>query len=188
MEPKRGRGKTVNPFERAMLNLFVYKLRKGKSVLSLGCGVGIPYEQFLCMLKCVITGVDGDKNAVVQAMVDVPRAKFVCENILTYNTKETFNGLLLIDAHQHLPKDTHRELFCKANNLLCEEGVLLVTVPPQNAMADGKLYDLDTTVNILDECGFKLIVSENQTEYGIKNDLNWVLLRKKPTTTSQMKM
>ena len=189
MEIKRGRGKSVNAFERAMLNLFAYKLRRGKSVLSLGCGVGIPYEQFLAMLKCVITGVDPDKTQVVQAMVDIPRAKMVCENILDYNTKEKYNGLLLVDSHYYLPKEKHHELFSKSAEMLLEDGILLITVPPQQSFDGGNAdyYDFDTTLRFLTESGFDLIVSENQNDYGIKNDLNWVLLRKRPSKTQQMK-
>ena len=189
METKRARGKSVNPFERAMLNLFVYKLRRGKNVLSLGCGIGIPYEQFLAMLKCVVTGVDPNKANLVQAMLNLPTAKLVCGNILEYEPTERYNGMLLIDAHYYLPKEKHLELFKKAFEMLSEDGVLLVTVPPQQNFGEDKLadyYDFDTTLRFLKESGFDLIVSEAQTTYGVPDDMNWVLMRKHPSNTQQM--
>ena len=67
----------------------------GNNVLDLCCGTG-RYSCLLSELGASVIGIDTDKKSIEQAKRKETNARFICENIKDFSTKEKFSAVVLL--------------------------------------------------------------------------------------------
>lgn len=104
-------------------------LAPGASVLDLGCGAGVPADRWLADAEFDVTGVDISPVQVDRAEHLVPGARFVCEDIATFETDpESFDAVISFYALIHVPLEDERRLFPRIARWLRPGGYLLAIV------------------------------------------------------------
>lgn len=95
---------------RSKLIISVYKkwIKKGDSVLDIGCGTGIVSEALKIKFSLKITGCDIDNNSLVQ----IPFRK-IASDTLPFKTK-SFDLTLLNDILHHMPKEKQAHMILEA--------------------------------------------------------------------------
>jgi SAM-dependent methyltransferase len=110
------------------LDLLVPCLKKGDSVLDLGCGCGIPVAQELATF-CNVMGVDISPVQVERARALVPAAKFQCQDMTTVNFEVgSFAAIVSLFAIIHVPLAEQRPLFDRISSWLQPCGYFLGSV------------------------------------------------------------
>src|SRR2546426_1369908 len=110
------------------LDLLTPHLKKGDSVLDLGCGCGIPVAQELATF-CNVTGVDISSVQVARARTLVPTATFQCQDMTTVQFDVgTFAAIVSLFAIIHIPLAEQRPLLDRISSWLQPGGYLLASV------------------------------------------------------------
>ena len=96
--------------------------------------IGSGYGTFCCILSkkrsgMEIVGIEVDKTRVDTAngrVVDDPNLEFTCGDILNCSTNKKFDVVTCIDVIHHIPREDHILVFKKINELLKDDGLLIV--------------------------------------------------------------
>ena len=76
----------------------------GANILDLGCGAGIPVARDLCSLGHKVIGVDGSKEQIAKAKINVPDAEFIQSDMSELDFLESsFDGISAFYSMTHLP-------------------------------------------------------------------------------------
>jgi cyclopropane fatty-acyl-phospholipid synthase-like methyltransferase len=111
-------------------------LQKGvKKVLDVGCGDGRLCAE-LASKGIKVTGIDFSNNAIDHCKRLVPKARFICQDILDPNalidSHNYFDAISLIDVIEHVPPKYHSRLLKKIHYSLNIEGTMVLAVPSIN--------------------------------------------------------
>ncbi len=184
------RKRNLLPFEKMMFDKVIKLLPKHGNILDLGCGNGYPYDYYFCSQGFNLVGIDFCQKHIQEAKKINTTAKYFLEDIETYNIDNNYDLVLMLFSLLHLPREKHKEMLKKVYNCLNHNGILLLTLRDEDAgsikykndFCDEEMiwsyYDYETYIKILKEIGFKIVYSENQNKYEIKESHNWVILVK----------
>lgn len=100
---------------------------QNKKILDIGCGTGVLTKFLLNLNAKEIWGID-----ISPKMIEIAKKKFsenkichfICEDILSYNSKNKFDTIIIYNAYPHLPHT--QALVNKINFLLNENGLLII--------------------------------------------------------------
>lgn len=160
-------------------HLPVYRkyIRAGQTILDIGCGGG-PFSIYAASRGARVKGVDLSEKAIAENRkaalgLGMETLEFACENFMDYCDATVYDVVMMTEVLEHLPDD--RGALAKVHELLCPEGLLLMSVPSVNAplhrrymrkfgrdpfderVGHLRRYDAVTVFNLLWEAGFGLV-------------------------------
>jgi ubiquinone/menaquinone biosynthesis C-methylase UbiE len=154
-----------------LLDEFIERLPENAKVLDAGCGAGIPISQMLSE-RFDVTGMDFSEAQIKLAKKNVPKAKFICQDMTKLDFPEdTFDGICSYYAIIHIPREEHQPMLANFYRMLKPGGFALLCLGAEHLVDDidenylgtrmyWSHYDIDTYLKILKDCGFSAIWSK----------------------------
>ncbi len=158
-----------------LLQELVQRLTPGARVLDAGCGAGVPVAQILSQHFDVI-GVDFSEAQIALARQMVPQAQFVCQDITDLQFPDgSFDAICSYYAIIHIPREEHRRLLQNLQRMLKPAGLALLCMGAGDSPGDYEddfqgtrmywsHYDAETNLQMLHQCGFRVIWSRFITD------------------------
>lgn len=154
-----------------LLKELVSRLPRGARVLDAGCGAGVPVARNLARTFDV-TGVDISERQIKLARRMVPKAKFLCDDILTVDfPDESFDAVVSYYAMFHVPRSKHKHILKNFHRILKPEGLALLCMgigdlPHSLEEYHGTImfwshYGSEKNLRILKDSGYNIIWFKN---------------------------
>lgn len=155
-------------------------LKRGSSILDVGCGAGIPIDSYFISKGMKVAGIDISEAQIELAKSYVPEASYDVRDM-----SELRNGEYLVNAAVsfyaifHTPKENHADLLKKFKSFLKPNGYLLITMGASDW--EGKEdnfcgsemywshYGAEKNIELIEEAGFEIIFSEVDNTGGEKH-------------------
>jgi len=127
---------------------------KFNSIVDIGCGDG----RFTSELSKVfpdanIVGIDYSERAINLAKAMNPGIPFIQMDITKSSTKEKYDVGILMEVLEHIPPEGVRNFLHGVSGLLCDGGVLFITVPHSNKPVEPKHFQHFTVDSLLNCLG-----------------------------------
>ncbi|QVK18268.1 class I SAM-dependent methyltransferase [Mycoplasmatota bacterium] len=181
----------LTKFEKESIDSFIISLKSPvKKVLDLGCGTGLPYDDYLVKNGCYLTGIDFSKKHISMAKKNIPNAKFIYDDFLSYKFSNKFTGILLFYSFFHIHRSNHNYLLKKIYNLLLDNGIVLMNVRSEDS-GDIKYKDnfcgkpmcwshfnFEKFHSMAISCGFSIKVLGDEKDYGSDESHIWIIMKK----------
>ena len=179
----------IRPEEEELFDKLFEKIPEKGEVVDLGCGTGEPFDRFLVDQGYDVTGVDLVEKHIYAARKHVPEAHFFQGDFFDVKAeKGKFDAVVSFYAIFHVPREEHSDLFEHINNLLREDGTILVTLggsemdEHQNEdWADSEMvwssYSQEKNLELIENAGFDIV--ETYEEESDEEHHLWVLAEKK---------
>lgn len=106
----------------------VFKEYKFNSALEIGCGIGI-ISEFIAKNVEVVLGIDISEENIKFAKATVSDVTFYCSDFLEYQAENKFDLITLFDVLEHIPKEIHRDVFKRINEISNKNTIILITIP-----------------------------------------------------------
>jgi ubiquinone/menaquinone biosynthesis C-methylase UbiE len=146
---------------------FTKLLPRNAKVLDAGCGTGIPYTKYLSDSGFDVIGVDFSEEMLRVARENVPKARFIEQNITRLDfANDFFDGLISISVIIHMPREKHEELFEQFHRILKPNGIMMVTMAHSEWEGIGKFcgeemfwshFGPAKSLQMIKESGFSII-------------------------------
>jgi ubiquinone/menaquinone biosynthesis C-methylase UbiE len=182
--------RTRNSEDVRLLHDFIERLPASAKVLDAGCGAGLPISQMLSE-QFDVTGVDFSEAQIELAKKNVPKARFICQDMTILDFPEnTFDGICSYYAIIHIPREEHQPLLTNFYRILKPEGLALVCLGAEDLADDidenylgtrmyWSHYDVETYLNMLKNCCFSILWSKRVPDETCEGSGHlFVLLRK----------
>ncbi|MFX1554749.1 MAG: class I SAM-dependent methyltransferase [Promethearchaeota archaeon] len=138
---------------------FLSQIPLGGQILDAGCGNG-SYSRYLSE-KYKLIGVDISEKQVELAKQNVPKAKFICKDMIKLDfPDEFFDGILSYYAIIHVPRDEQYDLLKNFYRMLKINGVCLLNFHSND--------DPESYVEDFFDCGLPMYWSGFDKEFSIK--------------------
>jgi len=154
----------------------IQRLNPNSKILDIGCGAGVPIDQFLIEKGFKITGVDISPEQIKLAKQNLSSGEFLVKDMSDINFPDnSFDAIISFYAIFHINRKEHQELFNKLFSILKPNGYLLVTTGSEDWEGIEKFhgvkmfwshYSADKNLEIIKNSGFKIISSEIDTSGG----------------------
>lgn len=169
------------------LDKLIELLPKGKTVLDIGCGAGVPIDSYLIDKGYCVVGIDISEKQIELAQKNVPQGKYERKDMSLLKDKEyNVDAVVSFYAIFHTSRENHLELLKKMYSFLNEGGFLLVTmgasdwVGTENDFCGEEMswshYDAETNKKLIIQAGFTIVFDEIDTS---GNEKHLVVLAKK---------
>lgn len=138
-----------SPFvEKKWLDRFIEQINLneatgGRHILDLGCGFGRPIAAYLIEQGYNITGVDITKRFIKMATKEFKTARWIHEDMRTFQSSIQFDGILAWDSMFHLTRDDQIALFSQFEKLANPGAPLMFTSGFENGEAIGEFNGHD---------------------------------------------
>lgn len=154
-----------------LLDDFIERLPANAKVLDAGCGAGVPVSRMLSE-HFHVTGVDFSEVQIELATKNVPKAKFICQDMTKLDfPANTFDGICSYYAIIHIPRQEHQPLLTNFHRMLKPGGLALLCLGAEDMVNDidenylgtrmyWSHYDIDTYLKMLRDCGFSILWSK----------------------------
>ncbi|MGJ3234420.1 SAM-dependent methyltransferase [Marivirga sp.] len=178
-----------------------YGLNPNSKILEIGAGIGTQTELTALFLKrdSKIVANDISSKSIEVAKSRLEKFKnihYVTGDIIDIDLEEKFNCILLPDVLEHIPFETHENLFKKLDNLLLDDGFMLIHIPDPNYLnwvrknhpEQLQIIDQSLYPSWIHQCckDTSLYISSFKAYsiYKIPEDYNFYILKKKSTDYS----
>jgi cyclopropane fatty-acyl-phospholipid synthase-like methyltransferase len=177
---------------RGWIDELVSHLEPGARVLDIGCGAGVPADQLMVVAGLDVTGVDISEVQIDRARSSVPRATFVCCDIVDFALEpEGFDAVVSLYALIHLPLDDQQDLLPRIFGALRPGGLFLAIVGHEQWTGVERYLgapmfwdhaDTDTSLTWLRREGFQLLWHRYVPEGDVGHTL---VLARRPATARE---
>lgn len=151
-------------------------------ILDLGCGAGLPVDQWLINAGHRVIGIDISQSMLDLARDNVPRATYQIGNLLDLKPFEmSVDAVVCFFALFHIDRTAHRRFFEVVRTYLGDRGSLLITTGRFDwegtedflgVEMEWSHFDRATYRQMIEECGFS-IVMETEHRGNAFNDDDW---------------
>ena len=128
---------------------------KFNSIVDIGCGDGrFTSELSKAFPDVKVVGIDYSERAISLAKVMSPTIPFIQMDIAKSSPKEKYDVGVLMEVLEHIPPKEVRNFLCGVSDLLCDKGMLFITVPHRNKPVEPKHFQhftVDSLLNCLCE-------------------------------------
>jgi trans-aconitate methyltransferase len=156
------RGKTL--FEKSWLDRFLGILRRGGTILDLGCGSGEPIARYFIEAGYKLTGVDSSQNLIALCKRRFPNEKWIVADMRSLSLGEKFNGVLAWDSFFHLRSEDQREMFPIFSRHAAPGAALMFTSGPRAGVAIGEYHGEPLYHASLDPAEYRTLLRDNGFE------------------------
>ncbi len=129
------RSKTL--FERKWLRRFEALLPERAAILDVGCGAGEPIAHYFIENGHEVTGIDFAESMIALAKQRFPNHRWLVADMRTFDLPRQFDGIIGWHSFFHLTPAEQRGTLERFAGHLRPEGVLLVTVGPEEGETIG---------------------------------------------------
>ena len=119
--------------EKPSIDRFISYLRPQSHIFDIGCGNGMPIDDYLIHQGFSVTGIDISQEMLKYAQTNVDFTNTYCEDFLTITISDTFDAIVCWCMLFHLHADQHDAALLKMRHCLNNEGILCITFADQNA-------------------------------------------------------
>jgi SAM-dependent methyltransferase len=123
--------------ETAWLDRFGALLRRGSSVLDIGCGSGAPIAEYLVNKGFAVDGIDSSPTLIALCRERLPQRSWHVGDMRGLALVRTFDGLLAWDSFFHLSHDDQRRMFPIFKRHASPRAALMFTSGPSHGEAIG---------------------------------------------------
>lgn len=104
-------------------------LKRGSTILNIGCGAGVPIDKYLVEKGHHVIGIDISFKQIDLARKNVPQGKFEVKDMSGLKENE-FHVDAVVSFYTifHIPREKHLELLQKVNSFLPKGGLILITM------------------------------------------------------------
>lgn len=104
-------------------------LKPNSTILDIGCGAGLPIDQYFIDHGHKVIGIDISEKQIDLAKNNIPQGEFFVKDMSDLKAGEySVDAVVSFYAIFHIPRKEHEDLFKKINSFLPEGGLLLVTM------------------------------------------------------------
>lgn len=146
-------------------------LKPSSTVLDIGCGSGIPVDQYLIDKRFKVIGLDISDEQIKLAKQNLPEATFEVKNMSDLKERDyQVDAVISFYAIFHTPREEHLALFRMINSFLPVGGLILVTMGAgewegtEEDFHGSKMwwshYDAEKNKEIIKNAGFKILLDE----------------------------
>ena len=176
----------IQEVEKNLFEKVFGKLDEDSKFLDLGCGFGLPFDKYITENGFNLVGVDLAEKHVKQARENVPEAEFIQGDFFDQDFDEnSFDAVVSFYAIFHIPREEHTKLFQKIREWVKEDGVILVTMGPDEMdNFKGEIggeemlwssYSQEKNLELIEEAGFDVL--EDYVEDWRDETHHWVLAK-----------
>jgi 2-polyprenyl-3-methyl-5-hydroxy-6-metoxy-1,4-benzoquinol methylase len=133
-------GLHVSETHQHYLHIFLEKVAPGGAVLSAGCGAGL-YEGLLLEAGHRVVGIDQSAGMLARARAHYPQVRYEKMGFQEMNFREEFDGLICMDAMEHICPEDYPGILHKFQQALKPGGVLYFTVDSAPSVELGESYE-----------------------------------------------
>ena len=160
------RERSRNLFERPWLDRFAALVRRGGSILDIGCGSGEPIARHFIESGYLLTGIDSSRAMIDLCGSRFPHARFVVADMRTLHLASRHNGILAWNSFFHLRRDDQRAMFAVFRAHAAPDAAPMFTSGPSDGEAIGTfqgepLYHASLSPDeyraLLDRHGFEVV-------------------------------
>ncbi len=162
-------------------------LKQGSRILDVGCGAGVPIDEYLISKGHRVTGVDISEKQIELAKINVPQAVYLVEDMSkTFFPPGFFDAVVSFYAIFHIPRKEHLEIFKKIFGFLRRSGMFLATLGSEDWEGSEEFYGVtmhwshygkDKNLELIKMAGFEIIMAEVD---GSGGEHHLVVLARKP--------
>lgn len=192
------------------INDRIYKLYKricklgistNTNILEIGCGIGsLTYLLSRKIKRGRIESMDISQKSIEYVKENLTQSNlcFSSSNILDFEPKySNFDKILLFDVIEHIPEETHIDLFTKINQWMNNDTLLLINLPnpnyiifdqknnPQALQEIDQPIFIDKLVNVLAKVNLNIEYLETYSVW-VKNDYHFLIIRKQTEFTENL--
>lgn len=145
---------------------------KGKNLLDIGCGAGL-YCEKLYNTGLNVTGIDISEKAISHAKKQATsknlNINYICDDVFTVSFEEKFDIIIILyKTFATFSKAERDKLLLRLYNLLAEDGILILDVPPVNEFTEYNEINLWAPLDkgniIIDDACLNLISNKKYPE------------------------
>ena len=136
------KNKKTGIFYFSLINLIKERINKfkAKKILDFGCGDGKLINELSKNQNLNLTGIDISKRAISFAKIFTPLSSFIHNDLMKYNPQLKFDMIITMETLEHIPPEELPKIINKLNELLVDEGYLMITVPSTNIKTSRKHF------------------------------------------------
>lgn len=127
--------------ERPWLDRFLAHVRRGGTVLDVGCGMGDPIARYLMNRDINVVGADGSPSMIERCRTRFPESEWLVADMRELELGRRFDGILAWDSLFHLGMDDQREMFPRLASHAQRGAPLMFTSGSTEGEAIGSLYE-----------------------------------------------
>lgn len=153
------------------LEKFTRFIRKGSTILDIGCGAGKPVDKYLVKHGFAVNGIDISTKMIELAKKNVPHALYEVRDMLTLHKDEyCVNGIVSFYAIFHTPREKHQKLLTIFKSFMPHGGAILITMGAvdwegtEENFHDTKMfwshYGAEKNSEMVKKAGFSIILNE----------------------------
>ncbi|MFZ5437995.1 MAG: class I SAM-dependent methyltransferase [Patescibacteria group bacterium] len=145
-------------------------LPRQASILDLGCGAGVPVDDYLIKKGHLVTGLDISETQINMAKQRCKGGAFFVKDIMELKENEyQVDAVVSLYTIFHLPRKMHLDFLEKIASFLPVGGKLLISMGEDNFEAEHDLYgqkvwsshyDARTNLEMVKNAGFEILLSE----------------------------
>lgn len=156
-------------------------LKKGGTILDVGCGAGKPVDESLVKHGFVVNGIDISERMIELAKKNVPQAFYEIKDMsLLKDSEYCVNGIVSFYAIFHTTREKHLELLKRFTSFMLNGGYILITMDAEawegsedfhGAKMFWSHFGAEKNKVLVEEAGFEIILNEIDTSCGEKHQV-----------------
>jgi len=131
-----------------------FGLLKNSSVLEIGCGIGTLSELIVRYVKrgnIVLTDISKENISIAKRRLSkFKNITFHVNDMMTFNTSQTFDYIVLADVIEHIPLELQPELFKNLSKLMHSNSKIFINIPHPKIIEYYKKHD-PSKLQIIDQ-------------------------------------
>lgn len=145
-------------------------LKVNSQILDVGCGSGVPVDEYLVSKRHHLTGVDISEKQIELAKLNVPEATYLVGDMSEMNfPHNSFDAIVSFYAIFHIPREDHLDLFKRILSLLNDGGLFLATLGYEEwegceefhgVTMHWSQYGIDQNLELVKQAGFEILTAE----------------------------
>ncbi len=147
--------------EKPWLDHFLQYLPSGGHVLDLGCGTGKPIADYILGKGFQVTGLDASANMIAHARSNFPQADWRVADMRDFDLGQHVHGIIGWHSFFHLTREEQRDVLPSLARHLRPDGVLMLTIGPEDGEAGGHVGDAPVYHASLSEREYNAILARN---------------------------
>ncbi|HEX6510414.1 MAG TPA: class I SAM-dependent methyltransferase [Chloroflexota bacterium] len=150
---------------------FANLIERGKTILDVGCGDGIPVDEYLVNQGFALNGIDISERKIELARNNIPDGFYEVKDMLALREGEyCVDGVISLRAMLHVPHKSYHALLRKFASFMSNGGAVLLVLRPdewggaeevfRSNAESGSQDGAENNTESLEGAGFTIIVNE----------------------------